>query len=62
LPAPTPKPDGAEIKQARPDRRELHKMLGRLIHGDVVMLTRIDRLNFAHWPNRGPIPAPAPGA
>jgi DNA invertase Pin-like site-specific DNA recombinase len=29
---------------ARPDRRELNKMLGKLASGDVVTVTRIDRL------------------
>jgi DNA invertase Pin-like site-specific DNA recombinase len=29
---------------ARPDRRELNRMLGKLAHGDVVTVTRIDRL------------------
>src|SRR5215467_6185613 len=29
---------------ARPDRRELNRMLGKLAPGDVVMVTRIDRL------------------
>jgi DNA invertase Pin-like site-specific DNA recombinase len=29
---------------ARPDRRELSRMLGRLAPGDVVTVTRIDRL------------------
>src|SRR6516165_6652739 len=66
---------------ARPDRRELNRMLKRLEPGDVVTVTRIDRLarstfdlfgivkriaeprrNFGHYPNRGPTPAPAPGA
>ena len=29
---------------ARPDRRELNRMLGKLARGDVVTVTRIDRL------------------
>src|SRR5438552_4433703 len=29
---------------ARPDRRELNRMLGKLAPGDVVMVTRLDRL------------------
>src|SRR5271155_4588129 len=29
---------------ARPDRRELNRMLGKLAPGDVVTVTRIDRL------------------
>jgi DNA invertase Pin-like site-specific DNA recombinase len=56
-------------------------MLGKLAPGDVVTVTRIDRLarstfdlfaivkriadakaQFRSWRNRGPIPAPAPGA
>jgi DNA invertase Pin-like site-specific DNA recombinase len=63
---------------ARPDRRELLRMLDRLAHGDVVTVTRIDRLARstldlfgiikrivdakAQWRNRGPTLAPAPGA
>ena len=63
---------------ARPDRRELNRMLGRLAPGDMVTVTRIDRLarsTFdlfaivkrivdakAQFRNRGPTPAPAPGA
>ena len=69
------------VTGARPDRRELLRMLDRLAPGDVVMVTRIDRLarstfdlfaivnrswtprrNSGHWRNRGPTPAPAPGA
>jgi hypothetical protein len=56
-------------------------MLGKLADGDVVTVTRIDRLarstfdlfgmssaswmprrSFVRWRNRGPVPAPAPGA
>ena len=66
---------------ARADRRELNRMLGKLAPGDVVTVTRIDRLarstfdlfgivkrivdakaQFRSWRNRGPTPAPAPGA
>jgi DNA invertase Pin-like site-specific DNA recombinase len=32
------------VTGARPDRRELNKMLGKLAPGDVVTVTRIDRL------------------
>jgi hypothetical protein len=69
------------VTGARADRRELNRMLGKLAPGDVVMVTRIDRLarstfdlfgmssaswtprrNSDPWQNRGPTPAPAPGA
>jgi DNA invertase Pin-like site-specific DNA recombinase len=69
-----------KVTSAHNDRRELLKMLKHL-PGDVVTVTRIDRLarstfdhspsssrswtprrNSAHWPSRGPTPAPAPGA
>src|SRR5205823_2523309 len=69
-----------KVTGARSDRRELLKMLKGLAPGDVVTVTRIDRLarstfdlfaivkqivdanaNSAHWPSRGPTPAPAPG-
>jgi DNA invertase Pin-like site-specific DNA recombinase len=33
-----------KVTGARPDRRELNRMLGRLAPGDVVTVTRIDRL------------------
>jgi DNA invertase Pin-like site-specific DNA recombinase len=33
-----------KVTGARPDRRELNRMLGRLAPGDVVAVTRIDRL------------------
>src|SRR3974390_3353015 len=33
-----------KVTGARPDRRELNKMLGKLASGDVVVVTRIDRL------------------
>src|SRR5215469_17041843 len=33
-----------KVTGPRPDRRELLRMLGRLAPGDVVMVTRIDRL------------------
>src|SRR5215813_8394559 len=33
-----------KLTGARPDRRELNRMLGRLASGDVVTVTRIDRL------------------
>jgi DNA invertase Pin-like site-specific DNA recombinase len=33
-----------KVTGARPDRRELNRMLGKLAPGDVVMVTRIDRL------------------
>jgi DNA invertase Pin-like site-specific DNA recombinase len=33
-----------KVTGARPDRRELNRMLGKLVPGDVVMVTRIDRL------------------
>jgi DNA invertase Pin-like site-specific DNA recombinase len=32
-----------KVTGARPDRRELNRMLGRLAAGDVVTVTRIDR-------------------
>src|SRR5689334_25211675 len=71
-----------KVTGARADRRELNRMLGKLAPGDVVTVTRIDRLarstfdlfgivkraswtprrNSDHWRNRGPTPAPAPGA
>jgi Resolvase, N terminal domain len=40
------------------------QMLKHLAPGDVVTVTRIDRLarrTFDLWPSRGPTPAPAPG-
>src|ERR1700748_631223 len=58
---------------ARADRRELNRMLNKLAPGDVVTVTRIERLarstfdlfasptprrNSGHWRNRGPTPAP----
>jgi DNA invertase Pin-like site-specific DNA recombinase len=70
-----------KVTGARADRRELLKMLKALAPGNVVTVTRIDRLarstsdlfaivkqivdakaRFDHWRNRGPTPAPAPGA
>jgi DNA invertase Pin-like site-specific DNA recombinase len=33
-----------KVTGARPDRRELNRMLGKLVPGDVVTVTRIDRL------------------
>jgi DNA invertase Pin-like site-specific DNA recombinase len=33
-----------KVTGARPDRRELNRMLGKLAPGDVVTVTRIDRL------------------
>jgi len=33
-----------KVMGARPDRRELNRMLGKLAPGDVVTVTRIDRL------------------
>ena len=33
-----------KVTGARPDRRELNRMLGKLAPGDVVIVTRIDRL------------------
>jgi DNA invertase Pin-like site-specific DNA recombinase len=70
-----------KVTGARADRRELNPMLGKLAPGDVVRVTRIDRLarstfdlfaiakriadprrNSDPWRNRGPTPAPAPGA
>jgi hypothetical protein len=33
-----------EVTGPRPDRRELNRMLGKLAPGDVVTVTRIDRL------------------
>src|SRR6516165_3833104 len=33
-----------KVTGARPDRRELNRMLGKLAPGDVVVVTRIDRL------------------
>ena len=33
-----------EVMGARADRRELNRMLGKLVPGDVVTVTRIDRL------------------
>jgi DNA invertase Pin-like site-specific DNA recombinase len=70
-----------KVTGARADRRELLKMLKALAPGDVVTVTRIDRLarstfdlfaiasrswtprrNSDPWRNRGPTPAPAPGA
>jgi DNA invertase Pin-like site-specific DNA recombinase len=66
------------VAGARPELRELLRMLDRLTPGDVVTVTRIDRLarstldlfgivkrivdSKAQWRNRGPTPAPAPGA
>src|ERR1700756_390202 len=35
---------GEKVRGARPDRRELNRMLGKLVPGDVVTVTRIDRL------------------
>jgi hypothetical protein len=35
---------GEEATGARPDRRELNRMLGKLAPDDVVTVTRIDRL------------------
>jgi DNA invertase Pin-like site-specific DNA recombinase len=32
------------VTGARPDQRELNRMLGKLARGDVVTVTRIDRL------------------
>ena|SRR5437762_5722992 len=69
------------VTGAHSDRRQLLKMLDTLAPGDVVTVTRIDRLarstvddlfaivkqivdakaHSAHWPSRGPTPAPAPG-
>ena len=70
-----------KVTGAHNDRRELLKMLKALAPGDVVTVTRIDRLarstfdffaivkriamprrNSDPWRNRGPTPAPAPGA
>jgi DNA invertase Pin-like site-specific DNA recombinase len=70
-----------KVTGAHNDRRELLKMLKHLAPGDVVTVTRIDRLarstfdlfaiSSRLWTrrrisvrsrNRGPIPAPAPGA
>ncbi len=33
-----------KVTGARADRRELNRLLGKLVPGDVVMVTRIDRL------------------
>jgi hypothetical protein len=38
-------PDKEKVTGARPDRRELLRMLERLEPGDVVTVTRIDRLS-----------------
>jgi DNA invertase Pin-like site-specific DNA recombinase len=36
-----------KVTGARPDRRELNRMLGKLASGDLVTVTRIDRLAAA---------------
>ena len=70
-----------KVTGAHNDWRGLLIILKRPAPGDVVTVTRIDRLarspsdlfaivkqtwtprrNSDHWPNRGPTPAPAPGA
>jgi len=67
-----------KVTGARADRRQLLKMLKHLAPGDVVTVTRIDRLARSCSPSsnrlltprrssvlsrsRGPTPAPAPGA
>jgi DNA invertase Pin-like site-specific DNA recombinase len=57
-----------KVTGARPDRRELNRMLGKLGPGDVVTVTRIDRLarstfapvrhRQAHRGRQGAIPFP----
>jgi DNA invertase Pin-like site-specific DNA recombinase len=52
-----------KVTGAQADGQELLRMLDRLVPGDVVTVTRIDRLalNSEPWPSRRSTPAPAPG-
>jgi DNA invertase Pin-like site-specific DNA recombinase len=46
-----------KVTGARPDRRELNRMLGKLAPGDVVTVTRIDRLARSTFDRSTPLSA-----